>query len=54
MKKICKEVGEIIDDSELQDMMKRADFDKDDKVNFEDFYQIINYVSPTEKLHKQK
>lgn len=45
LKKICKNVGEIIDESELLEMLKRADFDKDDKVNFEDFYQIMTYKS---------
>lgn len=43
MKEICRQVGEHIEDNELNDMMKRADFDKDEMVNFEDFYKIITY-----------
>ncbi|CAD8070022.1 unnamed protein product [Paramecium sonneborni] len=43
LKEICREVGEIIDENELNEMLKRADFDKDDMVNFEDFFKIITY-----------
>ncbi|CAD8158849.1 unnamed protein product [Paramecium pentaurelia] len=43
LKQICREVGENIDENELNEMLKRADFDKDDMVNFEDFYKIITY-----------
>lgn len=43
LKEICREVGENIEENELNEMMKRADFDKDDFVNFEDFYKIITY-----------
>ncbi|KAM3145433.1 hypothetical protein pb186bvf_002477 [Paramecium bursaria] len=49
LKNICKDVGEIIDDTELQEMILRADFDQDRVVKFDDFYQIITYEARKKK-----
>lgn len=36
-----KEVGENIDDSELQEMIERADLDNDGLISEEEFYAIM-------------
>ncbi len=41
LKKIIKELGITIDEGSLQEMIDRADLDKDGLVSEEDFYAII-------------
>ena len=41
MRRIAKELGENIDEQELQEMVERADSDGDGYVSFEDFYSIL-------------
>ncbi|CAD8100417.1 unnamed protein product [Paramecium primaurelia] len=41
LRKVAKELGETMDDSELQEMIDRADSDGDAQVTFEDFYNIM-------------
>ncbi len=41
LRRVCKELGETIDDSELQEMVERADTDNDGLVSEEEFYNII-------------
>lgn len=38
---MVKEVGENIDDSELQEMIERADVDNDGLISEEEFYSIM-------------
>jgi Ca2+-binding EF-hand superfamily protein len=35
------DLGEIIEEEELQEMIERADLDKDGLVNFDEFYTIL-------------
>lgn len=41
LRRVAKELGEDISESELQEMIARADLDKDDLVSEEEFYNII-------------
>ena len=41
LRRVAKELGETIDDSELQEMIERADTDNDGLVSEEEFYNII-------------
>jgi Ca2+-binding EF-hand superfamily protein len=41
LRRVAKELGETMDDSELQEMIERADSDNDGLVSFEDFYNIM-------------
>ena len=41
LRRVAKELGETIDDSELQQMIERADTDNDGLVSEEEFYNII-------------
>ncbi|KAM3138858.1 hypothetical protein pb186bvf_009061 [Paramecium bursaria] len=41
LQKVAKELGETIDDQELQEMIERADSDNDGLVSLEDFYNIM-------------
>lgn len=41
LKRITKELGEEMEDSELNEMIERGDSDGDGKVSFEDFYQVM-------------
>lgn len=41
LRKVAKELGETMDDSELQEMIDRADSDGDGYVTLEDFYNIM-------------
>ena len=41
LKRVSKELGEGMDDIELQEMVERADADGDGRVTFEDFYNIM-------------
>ena len=41
LKRICKETGEEIGETELAEMIERADSDGDGRVHFEDFYSIM-------------
>ena len=41
LRKIAKELGELNDDNELQDMIERADFDLDGLVSEDEFYNIL-------------
>ena len=38
LKRVAKELGENMTDDELNEMIVRADTDKDGKVSFEEFY----------------
>ena len=41
LRRVARELGETMDDSELQEMIERADSDNDGLVTFEDFYNIM-------------
>jgi centrin-1 len=41
LRRVAKELGETIDDSELQEMIERADTDNDGLVSEEEFYNIM-------------
>ena len=41
LKRVAKELGENISDEELNEMIVRADTDRDGKVSFEEFYNIM-------------
>ena len=41
LKRVAKELGENISDDELNEMLIRADTDKDGKVSFDEFYTIM-------------
>ena len=41
LRRVAKELGETIDESELQEMIERADTDNDGLVSEEEFYNII-------------
>ena len=41
LKRVEKELGENISDDELNEMLIRADTDKDGKVSFDEFYTIM-------------
>ena len=42
LRRVAKELGETMDDNELQEMIERADSDGDGLVTLEDFYNIMN------------
>merc|ERR1712185_378276 len=39
--RVAEELGETIDDEELQDMINQADRDGDDAINCDEFYRIM-------------
>ena len=41
LRRIADELGETIEDGELQEMINRADLDADGLVSEEEFYQIV-------------
>ena len=41
LKRVARELNENMSDEELQEMITRADLDRDGTVNFEEFYQIM-------------
>lgn len=41
LRRVVKEVGENIDDAELQEMIERADTDNDGLISEEEFYAIM-------------
>mmetsp|Transcript_56798 Transcript_56798/g.78760 ORF Transcript_56798/g.78760 Transcript_56798/m.78760 type:complete len:81 (+) Transcript_56798:165-407(+) len=41
LRRVAKELGETMDDNELQEMIERADSDGDSYVTMEDFYNIM-------------
>jgi centrin-1 len=41
LKRVAKELNENMSDEELNEMIARADLDKDNAVDFEEFYQIM-------------
>ena len=41
LKRVCKELNENMSDEELNEMIVRADTDRDGKVSFEEFYAIM-------------
>lgn len=45
LRRVVKEVGESIDDSELQEMIERADTDNDGLISEEEFYAIMTHRS---------
>ena len=45
LRRVAKELGETMDDNELQEMIDRADTDNDGFVSFDDFYSILTKKS---------
>ena len=45
LRRVCKELGESLEDNEMQEMIERADTDGDGLVSFEDFYSIMTKKS---------
>lgn len=43
LKKVALDLGENVDDDEIEDMFSRADLDKDGFVTGEDFYNIMTH-----------
>jgi Ca2+-binding EF-hand superfamily protein len=41
LRRVAKELGETMDDSELSEMIERADTDGDGLVSLDDFYNIM-------------
>ena len=41
LRRVARELGETMDDSELQEMIERADSSGEGKVSLEDFYNIM-------------
>ena len=41
LRRVARELGETMDDSELQEMIERADTNGDGHVSFEDFFNIM-------------
>lgn len=41
LKKVVKELGENIDEAELNEMIQKADMDRDGLVNEEEFYNVM-------------
>ena len=41
LRRVVKELGENIDEADLQEMIDRADLDKDGLVSEEEFYNVI-------------
>ena len=50
LKRVCKELNENMSDDELNEMIVRADTDRDGKVSFEEFYAIMRILC----YHDQK
>jgi centrin-3 len=46
LRKVAKDLGELTDDTILQEMIERADLDQDGVVSEEEFYALI-----TKKAH---
>lgn len=47
MRRIVRELGENIEEHELQEMIDRADHDHDGMISEEEFYMIITRKSPS-------
>ena len=45
LKRITKELGDIVDDEDLIDLIKKSDLDGDGKVSYQDFYKILSKVT---------
>ena len=43
LRDVCELLGEKLSDEELEEMIFRADVDKDGKVSFEEYYNIMTY-----------
>ena len=43
LRDVCELLGEKLSDEELEEMIFRADTDKDGKVSFEEYYNIMTY-----------
>ena len=41
LRKVAKELGELHDDTELLEMIERADFDQDGLVSEDEFYNLL-------------
>ncbi len=41
LRRVAKELGELTDDSTLQEMIERADFDHDGLISEEEFYNLL-------------
>ena len=39
--RVAEELGEAVDDEELQDMINQSDKDGDGEINFDEFYRIM-------------
>ncbi len=45
LKRVCRELGEDMEETEMLEMIERADSTGDGKVSFEDFYNIMTKKS---------
>ena len=50
LRRVARELGETMDDSELQEMIERADTNGDGHVSFDDFFNIGNGIVCTFKF----
>lgn len=41
LRRVVKELGENIDEAELQEMIQKADSDRDGLINEEEFYNVM-------------
>ncbi len=41
LRRVAKDLGELTDDSTLQEMIDRADFDQDGLISEEEFYNLL-------------
>ena len=41
LRRVARELGETMDDTELQEMIERADSNGDGQVSFDDFFNIM-------------
>ena len=44
LRHITKSLGENLEESELEEMIKEADLDKDGKINFDEFLKIMAFT----------
>lgn len=47
LRRIVRELGENIEEHELQEMIDKADLDRDGMVSLEEFYMIITKKGPS-------
>jgi Ca2+-binding EF-hand superfamily protein len=41
LRKVAKDLGELTDDNSLQEMIERADIDRDGVISEEEFYNLV-------------